>query len=304
MGTSASRRPGAVVPVERMATTGAPGLEPVLTALHAQVDTLHAREPAVRAGRDPEDLRRMRVAVRRLRATLRASRPLFGRSAVDGLRDELDWLGSALGRVRDLDMIAASVVAETAVLEAPTRRAGRALLRRLDADRARAWDRLQGVLDGARYARLLRRIKALLGRAPLRAAPVSLAQTAAAEWKTLRRAVKHLPGHPGAAELHEIRIRLKRARYAAELARTAGGRRAEKFIDQAKAIQDILGEHQDAVVIEEYLHDVIDRREAAHALEQQLVRRLRKRRKRTRAAFFREWPRLARRGRKAWATGA
>jgi CHAD domain-containing protein len=116
--------------------------------------------------------------------------------------------------------------------------------------------------------------------------------------------VKHLPGHPSAAELHEIRIRVKRSRYAAELARAAGGRRAEKFIDQAKAIQDILGEHQDAVVIEEYLHDVIDRREAAHALEEQLVRRLRKRRKKTRAAFVHEWPRLARRGRKAWATTA
>jgi CHAD domain-containing protein len=158
------------------------------------------------------------------------------------------------------------------------------------------------VLDGARYARLLGRLKTLLGRAPRRAAKVSLADAAGAEWKQLRRAVKHLPGHPSAAELHEIRIRLKRSRYAAELARAAGGRRAERFIEQAKAIQDILGEHQDAVVIEEYLHDVIDRREAAHALEQQLVRRLRKRRKKTRAAFFHEWPRLARRGRKAWAT--
>lgn len=279
-----------------------PEIEPLLTALQAQVEALHAREPEVRAGRDPEDLRRMRVAVRRLRATLRASRPLFGRSAVDGLRDELGWLGRALGRVRDLDMIGASVTAELGSLEGSTRRESHALLRRLDADRTRAWDRLHVVLDGARYARLLRRLKTLLGRDPRRAAKVSLAEAAGAEWKKLRRAVKHLPGHPSAAELHEIRIRLKRSRYAAELARVAGGRRAEKFIEQAKAIQDILGEHQDAVVIEEYLHDVIDRREAAHALEEQLVRGLRKRRKKTRAAFFHEWPRLARRGRKAWAT--
>jgi CHAD domain-containing protein len=281
-----------------------PGIEPLLTALQAQVEALQAREPELRASRDPEALRRMRVGVRRLRATLRAGRPLFGRSAVDGLRDEVGWLGMALGRVRDLDMVAASVVAELGALEGSTRRESRALLRRLDADRDRAWDRLHVVLDGARYSRLLRRLKTLPGRAPRRAADVSLAGAAAAEWKTLRRAVKHLSGHPSAAELHEIRIRVKRSRYAAELARAAGGRRAEKFIDQAKAIQDILGEHQDAVVIEEYLHDVIDRREAAHALEQQLVRRLRKRRKKTRTAFFLEWPRLARRGRKAWATTA
>ncbi len=281
-----------------------PRIEPLLTALQVQVEALQAREPELRASRDPEDLRRMRVAVRRLRATLRASRSLFGRSAVDGLRDELGWLGTALGRVRDLDMVGASVAAELGSLESSTRRESRALLRRLDADRDRAWDRLHVVLDGARYARLLRRLKMLPGRTPRRAADVSLAEAAAAEWTTLRRAVKHLPGHPSAAELHEIRIRVKRSRYAAELARAAGGRRAEKFIDQAKAIQDILGEHQDGVVIEEYLHDVIDRREAAHALEEQLVRRLRKRRTKTRAAFFHEWPRLARRGRKAWATTA
>lgn len=293
----------AVVPMGPMSSKD-PDLEPILTALQAQVEALHAHDPEIRASHDPEGLRRMRIAVRRLRATLRASRPLFGQSAVDGLRDELDWLGTALGRVRDLDMISASVASELVALEGSTRRASHALVRRLDADRARAWDRLQIALDGARYARLLRRLKTLLGRAPRRAADVSLAEAAAAEWKKLRRAVKHLPGHPSAAELHEIRIRVKRSRYAAELARAAGGRRAEKFIDQAKAIQDILGEHQDAVVIEEYLHDVIDRREAAHALEQQLVRRQRKRRKKTRAAFFHGWPRLERRGRKAWATTA
>jgi len=279
-------------------------LEPILTALQSQVEALHAREPGIRAGRDPEDLRRMRVAVRRLRATLRASRPRFGRRMVDGLRDELDWLGAALGRVRDIDMIQAAVAFELGSLAGSALSGRPALLRRLDADRARAWGRLHVTLDGARYARLLRRLKTLLGAVPRRADDVSPVEAAADEWKKLRRAVKHLPGHPGAGELHEIRIRVKRARYAAELARAGGGRRAEKFIDQAKAIQDILGEHQDAVVIEEYLHDVIDRREAAHALEEQLVRRLRKRRKKTRAAFFHEWPRLERRGRKAWATGS
>jgi CHAD domain-containing protein len=115
-----------------------PGIEPVLTALQAQVEALHAREPEVRASRDPEDLRRMRITVRRLRAILRASRPLFGRSAVDGLRDELGWLGTALGRVRDLDMVGASVAAELGSLEGSTRRESHALLRGLDAGRTRA----------------------------------------------------------------------------------------------------------------------------------------------------------------------
>ena len=229
--------------------------------------------------------------------------PCSGGPAVDGLRRELDWLGAALGRVRDLDMIRASVAVELGSLEG-ARREGHALLRRLDADRARAWDRLHVVLDGARYARLQRRLKTLLARAPRRAAPDSLPEAAAAEWKKAAPGGEAPPRPSGAAELHEVRIRVKRARYAAELAREGVGRRAQKFIDQAKVLQDILGEHHDAVVIEEYLHDVIDSREAAHALEQQLVRRQRKRRKKTRAEFFHAWPRLERRGRKAWAATA
>ena len=65
-------------------------------------------------------------------------------------------------------------------------------------------------------------------------------------------------------------------------------------------MQDILGEHQDAVILEEYLHNVRDGREATHALEGELLRRQRKRRKKSRAAFFEAWPKLERRGRKVW----
>jgi CHAD domain-containing protein len=286
-----------------MPPTG-PEFEPLLAALHAQLDAVHAREPAVRASHEPEELRRMRVAVRRLRAVLRVSRPMFGSKAVDGLRRELDWLGTILGRARDLDMVMAWVTAELDAIEGATRRMGRALVRRLQADRGRAWELVHAALDGPRYARLMLRLKTVLGRAPRRHAELSLVETAAGEWKKVRRAVKRLPGHPSTADLHQVRVRLKRARYSAELARAGGGRRVEKFIEQAKAVQDILGEHQDAVVIEEYLHDVIDSREAAHALEHQLVGRQRKRRKKTRAAFLHEWPRLERRGRKAWASAA
>jgi CHAD domain-containing protein len=131
---------------------------------------------------------------------------------------------------------------------------------------------------------------------------ISLLDNAAAEFKRLRRAVKALSDHPSADDLHRIRIKVKRARYAAELVRAAAGERGERFIEQAKSVQDILGEHQDAVVLEEYLHEVIDRREAAHTLEPQLLERQRRRRKKTRAAFFVEWPKLERRGRKLWST--
>ena len=272
----------------------------VLATLRAQLAIILASEAGTRAGRDPEDLHKMRVAVRRLRAILRASRPLFDAKWVKGLRSELDWLGTSLGEARDLDVLREYLGSEVASLERTEQKAGQKLLRRLDADRARARGALREVLAGPRYAKLLTRLKASFAAPPVSSTDVSLPGSAAAEFQKLRRAVKGLPGHPSADDLHEVRIKVKRARYAAELVEAAAGSRGARFLDQAKTVQDILGEHQDAVVLEEYLHEVIGSREAKHALEQQLLKRQRKRRKKTRAAFVEEWPRLERRGRKAW----
>ena len=47
----------------------------------------------------------MRVATRRLRAFLRAGSELLDPEWSEPLRDELKWLGGALGPVRDLDVL-------------------------------------------------------------------------------------------------------------------------------------------------------------------------------------------------------
>ncbi|HEY7651970.1 MAG TPA: CHAD domain-containing protein [Methylomirabilota bacterium] len=275
-------------------------LQHVLAAMRAQVDVIQARARAVRAGRDPEDLHQMRVAVRRLRAILRAGRPLFERRWVEGLRRELDWLGTALGEVRDLDILRAHLGPRLGALGASTRPAGRRLLRRIDVDRARARSALRSALDSPRYPRLIARLEAALRHPRVGRRDVSLLGVAAAAFRKLRRAVKALPWRPRAEDLHALRIRVKRARYGAELVRATAGRRADRFLDQARKIQDILGEHQDTVVIQGYLHEAMDRTEPGHALAQSLIRAQRKRRKKARAAFFDEWPRLERRGRRAW----
>ncbi len=275
-------------------------LRRVLDEMSAYVRAIRAHEAGARAGRGPKHLHEMRVAVRRLRATLRASRALFDPTSVDRLRDELDWLGDRLGRLRDLDILYAYLHPRLAALEGSEHRAGQRVLRRLSADRVRARAALNEALDGARYPQLLEQLETFLSQPPASASDVSLPDVAATEWKRLRKAVQKLPGHPSADELHAVRIKVKRARYAAELAHAAVGERGKRFVHQAKRLQDILGDLQDAVVIEQYLHDAIDRTEPAQALGRDLVERQRKRRKKARAAFFEEWPKLKRRGREAW----
>ncbi|HSE02898.1 MAG TPA: CHAD domain-containing protein [Methylomirabilota bacterium] len=277
-----------------------PSLRHVLDEMAAHARAIRVHEPGARAGRDPGALHDMRVAVRRLRAILRAGRDLFDAKAVERLRGELDWLGGKLGLVRDLDVLDAYLRPRLAALEGPEYEAGQRVLRHLAADRARARVALNEALDGPRYPRVLAHLEGFVAQPPASAPDVSLPDVAATEGRRLRKAVQKLPGRPSMDELHSVRIKVKRARYAAELARAVAGARGQRFIDQAKKLQDILGDLQDAVVIEQYLHDAIDRTEPAQALRDDLVRRQRKRRTKARAAFFEEWPKLERRGRKAW----
>ena len=63
-----------------------------------------------------------------------------------------------------------------------------------------------------------------------------------------------------------MRIQGKRARYAAELAAPAEGKRVGRFVDAARELQDVLGEHQDAVVAVRQLRElarVADRTDTA-----------------------------------------
>ena len=275
-------------------------LRQVLDQMSLLVQALRAHEAGARAGQDAEHVHEMRVAVRRLRAILRASRALFDDRWVERLRSELDWLGAALGLVRDLDVLHAYLQPRLAALEGAEHRAGQRVLRRLAADQTRARAGLNEALDSPRYPRIVEQLETFLTRPPASATDVSLPDVAATEWKRLRKAVQKLPGRPSVDELHAVRIKVKRARFAAELARAAAGERGKRFINQAKKLQDILGDLQDAVVIEQYLHDAIDHTEPAQALGRDLVKRQRKRRKKARAAFFEEWPKLKRRGREAW----
>jgi CHAD domain-containing protein len=111
-----------------------------------------------------------------------------------------------------------------------------------------------------------------------------------------------LPDKPSDAQLHALRIRGKRARYAAELAEATVGRPASRFLAKAKVFQDLLGDHQDAVVADATL-----RRWAATVVSPstafaagRLAERMRLRRAAAREALPATWKKLLRRGTKAW----
>jgi CHAD domain-containing protein len=231
---------------------------PYLQAMiREQYDEILAHDPGTRLGTDPEALHKFRVAVRRLRAVLRAARPILDRAWTDQLRAELAWLGRALGAVRDHDVLLQHVRAQAPTMSPDEQAPLERLAEAIDAQREGARGELLEVLSSPRYLELLGRIE-LAGEMPRwNGVRRSVKNLAVREFRKFERELDRLGPGPSNAELHRLRVRGKRVRYAGELAAPAVGKPAHRFVARAKKVQDVLGEHQDAVVAEHRLRELI-----------------------------------------------
>jgi len=282
------------VPADDAAALGA-----MLVRQHQQI---LANDPGVRLGDDPEAVHRMRVATRRLRAVLRAAAPLLERERFERLRGELEWLAGVLGPVRDLDVLGGYLRTEIARLEPTDEAAAAELVERLADECEAAREALFGELASERYFDLLGVLDDATATPPLVSTGPSLEAIAGREFAKLRKTILRAGPAPSDEELHRIRIRGKRARYAAELAEPLAGKPARRFVQEAKRFQDVVGEHQDAVVAEERIRALAGCQKAELAFAAgRLAERQGTRRAEARAALPRAWARLERRGRRAWA---
>jgi CHAD domain-containing protein len=227
-------------------------------AISDSVAKLVANDPVVRIGNDPEGVHQARVATRRLRSHLRTFRDLLDPEWTQSLRDELKWLGDELGAVRDADVLLDRLERRVEELERDDQTAAEPLLKHLreERDAARAV-----LLDGLRSDRYLQLLDRLVDAAQ-RPRVVMLVGTdheetlrdlVRAPWKHLRNAVDDLPDPAPDPALHQVRIRAKRARYAAEVVEPAFGKDARRFAKAVTEVQDVLGEHQDSVVAAAWL---------------------------------------------------
>jgi CHAD domain-containing protein len=277
----------------RAPKTSAPALERLRAYLQEQVDELRRHDPGVRLGEDAERIHQMRVAARRARSALRTARPFVDREWADELRDELKWLGGELSAARDLDVLLAGLEKDATELGKPAS----PIMRQLEADRRRAQKRLVRALDDPRYLALLDELERAADAPRVRAADANLGKLARKDFRKLRRAVRSLGKNPSNERLHDVRKRGKRSRYSAEL---AGGKRMDAFVDAAKRFQDVVGEHQDAVVAEDRLSSVASRLKTPEAVfvAGRLLERQSLRGRGARSSLPKAWRKLERRGRR------
>jgi CHAD domain-containing protein len=239
-------------------TATAPAHQVLTSYLAARAEELAALDPMVRRFR-PDSVHKMRIATRRLRSTLRTFGAVISTDNTEHLAAELKWLGDALGRARDTEVLAAHLRAQqeqtdAAELVGP-------VAARIEAHFARsgaaAGTAVLRALNSRRYGALLTDLEALIADPPLgpdgtAAAGPALAAAVAHSYRQTRRRMRTAlaapPGQDRDAALHQARKAAKRARYAAEAVTAVGGRDARRFAAQMKRLQTVLGDHQDTVI--------------------------------------------------------
>ena len=243
----------------------------LVLALGHLTEVLLWHAPAAEAGRSPEGVHQMRVAMRRLRSVLRVFRPACDGPSLRGFDARLRELAALLGPARDWDVWLGGLGAEIeAALPGEPRIA--ALLRAARQTRDAAYAALRPALQGPALRRIAWDAVALVETRPWRTegdaeaaarreAPIEAfaAGVLGKRWRRIEEAGEGIGDLPD-AEFHALRIEAKRMRYAAELFAPLWGRkRVRRFLDRLAEVQEAFGLANDAVVAHALMASLADR---------------------------------------------
>ena len=226
-------------------------------------------EAELRAGEDV--IHKVRVAVRRLRSTIRVFADLFDVEQAARLEAELVWWAGLLGKVRDMDILTRRQQALLAEL-APELILGpveSTIQEELAVQRKQAVDDMLEALNSERYRKFIGMAHHWRSDPPFTAAAEASADSIdAAIKKAKKKADKRLTNavaargadEPADELFHGARKASKRHRYAVEAAVPVWGSKADKIISRRKDLQDLLGNYQDSIVSAAFLRELGARR--------------------------------------------
>lgn len=256
----------------------------------------------------PDSVHQMRVAARRLRSAFATFAPLLDPAESEALREELKWIASELGGIRDTEVMLERLDRHASELADPTdtERARGAIDPLLNRRLAAARSSALAALRSDRHQQLVDDLMTAAIDPPVTDAAYApcadvLLPLVARTWRRLDRAILGLDLAGESAPWHAARIKAKRARYAAESVAGVFGKDMERFADRLAEVTELLGDHQDAHVAQTILREL-----AAHAdtdgvtgmslgllfefeSEEEILDRLR---------FMRIWPRARRAARR------
>lgn len=237
--------------------------------LRRHLRRLLAAEREVRADKGIEHVHALRVATRRLRATLRLLEPVYTGDDLRAHSKAVGKIARSAGAVRDRDVLLADLAARDASMPAELGPALAALRQRLGDERRAAHAELLKHFESDGHASFLRAF--------------AHAMNDPAQWddrprvrdlggSTLWRHYEALRAHdrgglpPTIEGLHAMRIDGKRMRYVLELFADTLGERADEAVRQLTAFQDHMGALNDISVAAQLLAPYADDAAAGPAI--------------------------------------
>ena len=217
---------------------------------------LRANESLVRGKPFVDGVHQLRVSLRRLRSALAAFRDVLPEDERKRMSEELRWIASACGQARDWDVFRTQLIKPLAehLDDDPALAGVSAAAERL---RKRAYAEVSATLASQRLTQALLEVEAwwekgawAQGMGAWAALPAG--DFAATTLKKLHRKTASLGAQLAdleEVELHELRIRCKKLRYAAEFFRGLFPRKAAQgYLEALADVQEHLGSLNDAVV--------------------------------------------------------
>ena len=214
---------------------------------------------------DTEFVHQARVSTRRMRSALRLFREAVPESTGVFLAGELQWLGGMLGAVRDLDVFLLNLPRFQEQIERFPGKRRKVFEQWIRERRLIPLSSLIQALASTRYANFERRCRRFL-ESPLALRPrVPLAMKLVRDiapaiindkFEAVIAQGHKVIANPQLKEFHRLRIQMKKLRYACEFMAPAYDGVLEPFIERTIAIQDCLGEIQDAVFTQEFIENV------------------------------------------------
>ncbi|WP_104175655.1 CYTH and CHAD domain-containing protein [Arthrobacter sp. Y81] len=235
-----------------------PSADVVTAYLNDRITEFLIHDPGVRR-ETPDAVHQMRSATRRARSALTTYRPLFDKSVVKQLADELKWLAGILGQARDAEVMRERL--HLHLSDPPEKDSTgpvRATIEReLDTKYNTGYRKTLEALDSGRYFRLLKDLENFRddpptkprAAKPARGVTARLVDETARRLNRARKAAKRARSRRDRdTALHQVRKDAKRLRHAAESVASIHGKRSAKLATAAKRLQQILGDHQDSVL--------------------------------------------------------
>lgn len=250
----------------------------------AFIDEARAAAERLDDPEDAESLHDFRVAIRRLRATLRAWGKALRPEISKADRKKLSKVQGATGDGRDAEVMLAWVEGQRDALPKKARAGQARLADELSKRKDAAYDKARGEVREA-FAAVGDDLRARLSRMtrvvdidrphPEPSYAAALADAVEAQMSCLDDRVRTAVRDDDAEGLHTARIDTKRLRYLIEPVRK-GGVGATALVKRCKELQDVLGEFQDASVLEAELdrHDSGAAVDALTALNTERAERL------------------------------